>query len=704
MIYVAPYQESTLQELPPDAGIDEIVWSCTIPNSSDGDIASISSASCIVNANNTAHIQVALVLSWLCAALRCSNNSGLSLSSILVGGETTDEGRKISIKTAPLETVVSNGACWHGGFPRGAIARNFPIRRRKSSGRGLEIPFADMALICGSLGFVEYKNGLVVDGLNSILIPRKRLPEDDAFQWHFESKIREEGRVAYASDVLEAIEIEPWYNGTSPVLPDELYTKRCFLAWAERGIVMVGTEEHFNSTTIGESHANVSASMKHVLAYGLNLGGNVSQLTFGLTINLTPTSIPAFFKPSVSNGMRDILAIESTPNKGKNFVLVYDTDAKIAWYLPQACVVLYMTHYYLSEQRLELIDARNQEISLEFPKQDSDTDIGSAAASILSKSLCCRTRRRLISSSTPADKDNILGETPSSPTTTTIYEYDHFKNTVERLWYLLDTAGSTSKMNRSQYIKCSESPPYGIHGIDFKELLAAKGPGEVTSIRYVKIDQPWSYLTNDLSTVIFCKNFGQAIIPAPEGLCCAWLRVPQKKDFLAMTGQTIQYFLRKNKSGLSKELKWFPKKPLIRGHCQLGLSSVIHTQLLTGKIGASLAKIKDKIGRTILKSEGDLSNIELVVEIDPQSCLLFSAQPGKECTNPAVDPGVKDVLRLADRTEAPIFLAQEYAIRSKLLGLQNQRNSDLAPVGYGTMSLNHSESSQQRQACQANSQ
>lgn len=297
--------------------------------------------------------------------------------------------------------------------------------------------------------------------------------------------------------------------------------------------------------------------------------------------------------------------------------------------------MLHMTHYYLSEQRLELINAGNQETSLEFAKQDRDTNIGAAIARILSKSLGYRTRRRLISSSTLADKETILGETPSSPTTTTSYDYVDFKNTVKRLWYLLDTAGSTLK-DRSQYMKRSECSPHGIHGIDFKELLAAKGPEEVTSIRYVKIDQHWTYLTNDLSTVIFCKNFGQAIIPASQGLCNEWSRVPQEKDFLAMTGQTIRYFLRKNKSGLSKELKWFRKKPPIQGHCQLELSPVIHTQLLTGKIGASVAKIKDKFGRT--ESEGDLSNIELVKKVDPQSCFLFSAQPGRECTNPAVDP------------------------------------------------------------------
>jgi hypothetical protein len=97
----------------------------------------------------------------------------------------------------------------------------------------------------------------------------------------------------------------------------------------------------------------------------------------------TPTSMPAFFKPSVSNGIGDILTTESTRGKGNHFVLVYDTDAMIGWYLPQACVVLHMAHHYISEQKYELIDAENQGTSLEFAKPDEDVDVGATAASIL---------------------------------------------------------------------------------------------------------------------------------------------------------------------------------------------------------------------------------------------------------------------------------------------------------------------------------
>jgi hypothetical protein len=645
---------------------------------------STSTASCKVVANFTTHVQIALLLSWLCAAVRSSDHAGLSLSSVSVdGGLKTNVGRSLSIGIAPLEHVKSDGTCWHELFHHGIIAKDFPIPSR-SFGRGLEIPFSDMALLCGCLGFVEYKSGFVVDGLTSILIPRKKLleGEDDAFQWHFESKIRDEGRIAYTTDVLEKVDMEPWGNGNSDVLRDDLINKRCFLAWAERCTIMVGTEKHFNSTTIDDSHAKVSASTKHVRAYGLNLGGNVSHLPFGATMNLTPTSMPAFFKPSISNGIRDILTIEKTQNKGNHFVLVYDTEAKIGWYLPQACVVLYMVHHYLSEQRLDLIDAENQETSLEFAEQDGFTNVGPRAASILYKNLGCRTQRCLMSNPTRAKQAGMLSASSSITSTSTIYEHCQFKDTIERLWYLLDTVGSTLKTNQSEYMKCSESTPHGLHGVDFKELLAAKGPERFTSIRYVKIEQPWSYLTNDQSTVLFCKNFGQAIVPASKGLCEVWSKVPQKEGFLAMTGRTIHYFLEKHQSGLSKELKWLSKKPLIQGHHLPEHSSVVHTQLLKEKGGASLAKIKDKISRTT--SGGDLSNDQLIEAISPQSCLLFAVQQGKQCTSPAINAGCEEILKPADAIEAPAFLA---SIHSNLRNQQEKYNRDSTVVEHANLKL-----------------
>jgi hypothetical protein len=103
----------------------------------------------------------------------------------------------------------------------------------------------------------------------------------------------------------------------------------------------------------------------------------------------TPTLMPAFFKPLVSNGIGDILTTESTYGKGNHFVLVYNTNTMIRWYLLQACVVLHIAHHYISEQKYELINAKNQGTSLKFAKPDKDVDVDATIASILFKNLGC---------------------------------------------------------------------------------------------------------------------------------------------------------------------------------------------------------------------------------------------------------------------------------------------------------------------------
>lgn len=61
------------------------------------------------------------------------------------------------------------------------IAKQFTIASRYK-GKGLEISFADMALLSKCLSFVEYENGLIAHGLKSVLIPVEEIPEDSALQ------------------------------------------------------------------------------------------------------------------------------------------------------------------------------------------------------------------------------------------------------------------------------------------------------------------------------------------------------------------------------------------------------------------------------------------------------------------------------------------------------------------------------------------
>jgi len=102
-----------------------------------------------------------------------------------------------------------------------------------------------------------------------------------------------------------------------------------------------------------------------------------------------------------------------------------------------------------------------------------------------------------------------------------------------------------------------------------------------------------------------------------------------------MTGQTIHYFLRKNSSGLSKELKWHKNEILIQGHHE---GVAIHTQQLKAIAGFS-KKIMDIIGGTI--QDGAPSNVELIKAISPQSCLVFTSEQGRKCSKAAAESPIQ---------------------------------------------------------------
>jgi hypothetical protein len=93
----------------------------------------------------------------------------------------------VTIRAKILKLLEPTGACWHSLFPRAVIAEGFPVKERKQ-GVGLEISFADIAFLSGSLSIVEFDNRLDVNGLKSLLVPVAKLSDDDAFQWHFEPK------------------------------------------------------------------------------------------------------------------------------------------------------------------------------------------------------------------------------------------------------------------------------------------------------------------------------------------------------------------------------------------------------------------------------------------------------------------------------------------------------------------------------------
>lgn len=167
------------------------------------------------------------VFSWISAAIRYSSHDRISRSATLIEAVKFATSKKvISPKLQPLEPIQDSGeACWQSLFPYAVIATGpFPISER-TEGKGLEISFGDMLLMSRSLSFVEFRGGLIVEGLNSLLVPGEELQKDDSLQWHFEDRQQlKSSRASRLSAILNSD--RRWFK---EIDPQKLVERRCFL-------------------------------------------------------------------------------------------------------------------------------------------------------------------------------------------------------------------------------------------------------------------------------------------------------------------------------------------------------------------------------------------------------------------------------------------------------------------------------------------
>jgi hypothetical protein len=102
------------------------------------------------------------------------------------------------------------------------------------------------------MSFIEFDDGLIVEGLRSILIPIEKLEGDEAIQWHLEYKRhKRHANKRGLSDILMMGPFQKWYKAHEPY---KLIEKRCFLGWIEEVVVTIGTPD-FSTTDVYGSGA-----------------------------------------------------------------------------------------------------------------------------------------------------------------------------------------------------------------------------------------------------------------------------------------------------------------------------------------------------------------------------------------------------------------------------------------------------------------
>lgn len=544
-------------------------------------------------------LELLCALSWLSSAFRTSSRAAVQYSSVAIdifdreGGTQTPKERPslgnmnqiIRVMPENLEDCPSI-SCWHPLFPKGVIAKGFPIAAR-TEGKGLEISFADMALITGCLGFVSHENGLIAHGLKSVLIPILEIEDGDAIQWHFEDKTKQgNGRIARISQTLRREKILHWHQELSP---ERLINRRCFLGWAETANIVLGTRKYQSEFgTFKQSGASQSPRNFVNKTYAFTFSGSfMGWVTVQGSHERTRTAMKASLVLSPNQHLYDTLAASYN-----DLVIFYDNASKLAWCLPQACIVLHMAHTFVSTRGYELFNgAQPFDVERNSSIFASPSPDGAAAACLALKSCSELTVRKGVNQSGPIEES--------------------FSEIISRIWHNLTNIGEALDGAEADFQIAGHVAPKYLHGVEMIDAANSKTP---IRFKMVQVNQPWAHLTSEQPIVLFSKNIPPAIIPSCENLCESWATVPPRQNYLVAMGIAARVFLERRDDGLAKGLEWRSNRQLVQCHKHQQRTPIYHSQTL-------------ELNRKPRSNGPTLHSIKQY----PNSCLIFGKGKEKAC-------------------------------------------------------------------------
>jgi hypothetical protein len=237
-----------------------------------------------------------------------------------------------------------------------------------------------MALISRCLGFLSYTNGLLATGLKFVLVPMAELQHDNGIQSHLEDKTKQgPHKISRISQIFRQSKIQKWYR---ELKPECLIQRRCFLGWAERANLVIGTAQYrAKFEWLGAAKAPATLPVKtHAFTF------SVSAMNW-VTAQGSQERVPTSMKTSLSlSHQRDLFDI--LESSAENLAILYDNTAKLGWCLPKASVVLHIAHTILSMRKYQLYD-HDQLVDAEDRSVFANANPDGAASACLALKACC---------------------------------------------------------------------------------------------------------------------------------------------------------------------------------------------------------------------------------------------------------------------------------------------------------------------------
>jgi hypothetical protein len=339
-----------------------------------------------------------------------------------------------------------------------------------------------------------------------------------------------------------------------------LLHRRIFLGWTPVANVVIGTAGFsLEVERAGESFLCLEGI--HRTSYSLGLG--TSGLP-SIAANVGVQVAQAFDGKALHIRNR----IKSLPDRMQDStsrnLIIYDKK-NIAWYIPEACILLYMAQLYLhrrgySVQKVE-DGATTQESSVFFATPDPDG--GEAALTTLTACLDLQLAKN--------GKAALLRDG----------KVFTFEKLIDMLLDELESVMEVLHKSLPAARKPRKASPNGIIGVELLDVVHQKPDLQVKSVVFSK-PQPWAQLAEDRPLVLFCKDLGQAITSAnPNILCDSWKKVPESKDLFVTTVRAIKNLFKENGGRrLTGNCLWDIRDPLVSLHTLGVKSTIVHTQKL----------------------------------------------------------------------------------------------------------------------------
>lgn len=425
--------------------------------------------------------------------------------------------------------------CWHPLFTNGVIAHGFPVPPRHEE-RGIELPFEVMITLARVKYPMEYYDGIVFKGPSTILIPTARI--SDSVQWHFISGVPNK-RLSMNS-IADHV---PVPSETCDF--DLLRNARTFLGYCKKAEIHLGTTGS-SYGMIEKSNAEYESSRAEISRMSFSLGFSSMGIKAGVQTSIT-----------YSKALQTTINLGKLPfNEQLNIardqpLLMYDTEDKRGWLVPELSVILHITLAWASKQSDLSID-----LNL-IPHAAISGNGGEAAYDAIMKG--GRIQLRTDSEGKPQFFSDFI---------------KHFMEALESRKDEIIKRKETSIVTLS-----NRRPP--LLGWEFVDIV---GLTYLSSRKKVTINRSsggeWDLIAakNPELIVLFGKGLGEIIKPArDERICQTWNPIPKSYCYLTASGFCLKKLAETHSTDpkrprLTPKLHWHrPQKARLFEDCDFGI-------------------------------------------------------------------------------------------------------------------------------------